>query len=365
MSRVAVAVSGGADSLYALISLQEAGHEVMAIHGLFLADTHTQTASLPEGIDALKQLCHERHIPLHICDFRQEFDAKVIMPFVQAYATGTTPNPCALCNKQVKFGLLMDKALELGAALFATGHYASLDPQAHEGLSPLGKGQDAGKDQSYFLSLVPRERFKKVLFPLANTQKADNKAYLQSKNIAIPIAKESQEICFVPADAYRQFLLHMSKERKLSLGKSGPIYVREQGQEILLPHKFGSKHAGLWNYTEGQRRGLGVAWKEPLYVCAKDSARNALILGNKEEATLLGCEATQVNYLLAPKLWPEHVYVRVRYRQQEALATVQATSKSLHITFAEVQSPTAPGQIAAVYDHEGRILAGGIIWRVF
>ncbi len=375
MARIVVAVSGGADSLYALLSLQEAGHEVVALHGLFLPDATSHTAheskenmaTLPEGIDALDKLCQKRNIPFHICNLRKAFDQAVITTFVQDYASGRTPNPCALCNKHIKFGLLMDAALELGAEYFATGHYATLRTlsSTQSAKSPLSKAQDAGKDQSYFLSLVPKERFAKVLFPLAQTQKSANKAFLQDRQIAIPIAKESQEICFVPADAYRDFMLTGAQQRRIKLGKPGPIFIREDGQEILLPKKYGGEHVGLWQYTEGQRRGLGVAWKEPLYVCAKDDERNALILGNKSEATLQGCLVEKMNFLVAYDHWPKQVFVRVRYRQQEAPALCVLEAQNLRITFSQSQTPTAPGQIAAIYDATGNILAGGIISATF
>ncbi len=372
MTCVAVAVSGGADSLYALVRAAEQRQQaqgqassVIALHGLFLPEKDTNA----EALTALEKLCTERNIPLHILDFRKEFSQSVIRPFIQAYAKGLTPNPCALCNRQVKFGLLMDAALQLGADIFTTGHYAALNATADLAQSPLCKGHDIRKDQSYFLSLVPRERFAKVRFPLASTKKTDNILYLQERSIAIPVAQESQEICFVPADAYREFLLENSKKYNITLGKGGKIYVKEQGQETLLPKKFGGSlgntHGGLWQYTEGQRRGLGIAWKEPLYVCAKDCARNALILSNKEEATLQGCSTGKVNFLVAPELWPQEVLVRVRYRQQEVPAKVHIKNHGLHVEFASPQSPTAPGQIAAVYDAEGAILAGGIIEKVW
>ncbi len=358
MACIAVAVSGGADSLYALVTLQDQGHDVMALHGLFLPQADNK------AVQGLEALCKKRHIPLHIQDFRQDFDAKVITPFVKDYAHGLTPNPCALCNKYVKFGLLMDKALTLGADFFATGHYAGLNPKATFTQSPLHKGQDIRKDQSYFLALVPRERFSKVLFPLADTQKVDNIHHLQRNNIAIPVAQESQEICFVPADAYRDFLLLASKERGITLGGPGHIYIQENGVQTLLPTKFGAPHQGLWQYTEGQRRGLGIAWKEPLYVCAKDIENNSLILGNKTQATLQSCIVRHTNFLVPSTHWPQNVLVRLRYRQQETAAHVQVENTTLHIHFSTPQSPTAPGQIAAVYDEKGSILAGGIIESV-
>ena len=372
MSCIVVAVSGGADSLYALISLQEQGHDVVALHGLFLP-------SQSSALQGLSELCKQRKIPLHIIDFKLAFDKEVVLPFIEAYANGFTPNPCALCNKEIKFGLLLQKAFELGGDYFATGHYASVsndevlknssqDLLQNMTKSPLYKGQDVLKDQSYFLSLVPKEQFKHVLFPLAQRKKVDNIVYLQERNINIPIAKESQEICFIPNDAYRDFLLVEAKKRKVTLGKEGQILVREQGVDNTLPAKFGGmngdKHVGLWQYTEGQRKGLGIAWKEPLYVCAKDYLNNNLILGNKEEAVLRSCLVHKLNFFVDYKYWPSELLVRVRYRQKEALAKVSLSNDLLKISFDMPQTPTAPGQVATIYDSYGGVLAGGIIKEV-
>ncbi len=363
MATIAVAVSGGADSLYALLRLQEEGHKVLALHGLFLMQDQDLVA-----INALEKLCHERKIDLHVVDFRHVFDQKVISPFLKAYAQGYTPNPCALCNAGIKFGVLMDGALTLGAELFATGHYAGLKPNfSPENLhdSPLCKAEDKRKDQSYFLALVPRERFSHCLFPLAHTQKNDNLAYLQERNISVPVVKESQEICFVPpteSNAYRDFMRMEAKKRHITLGRSGKIYVQSEGTESLVPEKQGGKHSGLWQYTEGQRRGLGVAWSEPLYVRTKDKKRNALILSPKNEAVLSSCVVKHLNFLVPPEYWPwQKLFVRLRYRQMEAPAHINYNDDSLHIEFQKPQSLTAPGQVAVIYNEHGDVLAGGII----
>ncbi len=370
MRRIVVAVSGGADSLYALVTLQEQGHEVIALHGLFLQEKNTN-AETNAGLNTLEKLCTQRKIPLHIIDYRPLFDAKVITPFLQEYALGRTPNPCAVCNANIKFGALMDSAIELGAQLFATGHYATINPlfsRETQNISPLCKGEDLSKDQSYFLALVPKERFTQLLFPLAHTQKQNNIQYLNDKNIPIPIAKESQEICFVPpteSSAYRDFVLEEARKRHIKLSKSGAMYCLEHGQEILIAPKQGGRHHGLWQYTEGQRRGLGVAWKEPLYVYAKDAQRNALILTNKNEAKLTACVVNKLNFFVKPEHWcHQELFVRLRYRQIEAPAHVKLDGDSLRITFQSPQCLTAPGQIAAVYSADGQVLAGGIIENI-
>ncbi len=376
MGTIAVAVSGGVDSLYALLSLKEKGeHDIVAVHGLFLP--HAQ-GIVPENkpLLQLQSLCENLQIPLHVLNLRKQFDALVIEPFVRAYAQGLTPNPCALCNAGIKFGLLMDAAIHLGAQSLATGHYARLthvtEAQSTQNPNPyssvLSKASDGQKDQSYFLCLVPQERLKNALFPLAYTQKKDNVAHVQRRGIAVPVAKESQEICFVPADAYRPFLQKQAQAKQIELGTEGPmLWQDDAGVELEV-----GRHAGLWQYTEGQRRGLGIAWKEPLYVCAKDGLRNALMVGEKHKALLHGCVARRINWLIPSCELPSSCFVRVRYRQKETLAKVsleaqggQGQETCLRIEFAAPQSPTAPGQIAAIYDEYGNILAGAIIEEVF
>ncbi len=366
MSKIAVAVSGGADSLYALVRLHEMGHELIAIHGLFLAGETDDNA-----LELLEKLCSLRCIPLHIIDFRSAFDQEVILPFLHDYALGITPNPCALCNAKIKFGLLMDSALALGAELFATGHYAALnieDTMDDVTKSPLSKGLDMHKDQSYFLALVARERLLSCLFPLAHTQKTENISYLKQHNIIAPIAKESQEICFVPdihSSAYRNFVLEEAKKRQIHLGKGGNMYVRTAETELLVPEKQGGKHGGLWQYTEGQRRGLGVAWSEPLYVCEKDKNRNALILASQKDAVLNACTVERLNFFVQPKFWPwDNLLVRLRYRQKEVAAHVIYDNNMLFIQFSKPQPLTAPGQVAVIYNEQGHVLAGGIISSV-
>ncbi len=381
MACIAVAVSGGVDSLYALVSLHEQGHkqghEVIAIHGRFLPVQQ----SILDPVCGLDALCQSLRIPLHVLDMRQDFDHHVIQPFVTSYALGTTPNPCALCNTRIKFGLLLDKAQNLGADFLATGHYATLNTTAQHisdsavlssissssislQNSILAKGKDKQKDQSYFLALVPPERLRKALFPLAQTHKHDNRAFLAQRGIVPPLERESQEICFVPADAYRPFLQQQAMQRNIALSGTGPILLHTEQDTIFL-----GTHRGLWQYTEGQRRGLGIGWKEPLYVCGKDIANNSLLLGTKKSLTLRGCVVRKLNTFIAQDAWPTKTLVRLRYRQEEASAHIvqahDAQGTFWHITLHKEQNLTAPGQIAAVYANDGTVLGGGIIDSIF
>ena len=259
---IAVAVSGGADSLYAMASLQrEYPGQVIAFHVL-----QKDTPPEDDPVPGLEASCRALGVPLHILDLQEAFFRQIVRPFAEGYAHGETPNPCVRCNALVKFGLWMDEARKLGADRLATGHYVSLAEHPRYGMA-LRQGADEAKDQSYFLALTPMSRLKKAVFPLARIRKSEVRAALAEWGLSVPLPRESQEICFVPGDDYRAFL----KGIGVRLPAGGPM--------VLLDGHVVGRHGGLWQYTEGQRRGLGVSWTEPLYVIGKDRSRNALLLG--------------------------------------------------------------------------------------
>ena len=349
--KLAVAVSGGTDSLYALAALAGRSDvsEVMALHALFHSggDAGSPTVSL------LAERCRELGADFHLLDLRERFSELVVRPFAEAYARGETPNPCAHCNRRIKFGLLLDEARKLGADTIATGHYAVLAEHPRYGTA-LRRGEDSGKDQSYFLALTPLERLRSAIFPLGKVRKEDARQSLAERGLSVPLPKESQEICFVPRDDYRAFL----RDFGIRLPSGGPMVF---GDGLVV-----GRHQGLWQYTEGQRRGLGVAWSEPLYVIGKDRARNALLLGTAAELRVNGCVAAGLNLLVPPELWPHDLFVRTRYRQTAVPADVriqghEASSARMLVRFHEPQLPSAPGQIVAVFDAEGYVLAGAVI----
>ena len=339
--KIAVAISGGTDSMYALLSLKEAGHNVVALHAHFLPPSQ-------ERENALQAMCDTLEVPFYAVDLHDEFEKCVVSPFIDAYAHGNTPNPCALCNATMKFGALQREAEKLGALTIATGHYAVLEDHPTYG-RVLARGADPKKDQSYFLSLVPKDSLEKAMFPLAQLTKDAIKADLLQRGLTPPYPSESQEICFVPDDDYRTFL----HDRKAKLGKSGPMKTLE-GETV-------ANHKGLWNYTEGQRRGLGVAWKEPLYVIKKDVRANTLYVDGKSKLVAHGCLADSVNCIVPPALWPNELFVRIRYRQKELPATVSLKNGLMRVEYPEPRTPPAAGQICTVYDAGGYVLAGGVI----
>ena len=364
---VAVAVSGGVDSLCALVMLRNAGYQVLALHGIFLPDA---PATPPAG---LAEACAALEVPLHVADLRAEFEREVLAPFAAAYSRGRTPNPCAYCNRAIKFGVLLDTALNLGAHKLATGHYARLvdapeaTPHAPEQALPLlAAATDAAKDQSYFLSLVPRQRLGRALFPLHGQTKEQTRAIVAAAGLAVPLPSESQDICFAPpvaqagmsaAEAYRPFLERRWQTAGTIAPGPGPVMLRDaQGTQREI-----GQHKGLWRYTEGQRKGLGIAHTEPLFVLAKDSASNTLVVGPRALLGIRTCVTGPANIALPPHLWPDCLLVRLRHRQRPCAARVQIQDDCLHIQLVEPQFPTAPGQVAAVYDVDGRVLAAGVV----
>jgi len=344
---VAVALSGGLDSLMAAHELMKRGYTAFGLHARFL-----DAPDFEQRVAALEEACDFIGIPLHVEDLRVEFKARVVDPFVDSYRRGLTPNPCALCNPNLKFGLLLDAALRLGADFVATGHYArngNWITASGEEFATIFPAKDKSKDQAYFLALVPGSRLKRSFFPLFDKSKTELRAEAEKIGLPLPEPKESQEICFVPNDDYRTFL----KENGSNLPGEGAIRL-VSGQEV-------GRHKGLWQYTEGQRRGLGIAWAEPLYVLGKDMRDNVLLVGPGSELQSPGCRAGELNFLVPYEFWPAEVLARVRYRQGLLPARVLINSGVADIEFLSPQDPCAKGQLAVIYHPEGFILGGGII----
>lgn len=382
--KTAVAVSGGIDSLYALIILKDQGHDVFALHARFI-DTENDV------VPALQKTCDFLGIPLHLVDLQEEFEKEVIFPFFEFYQNAQTPNPCALCNKKMKFGKLLEKAKELGAEKLATGHYVRLAPFENSLTDNydfcIQCARDDKKDQSYFLALTPIENLQSALFPLAEKTKKEIRQELLGKNIPIPCPKESQEICFVPNDDYRSFLISYGEQYHFNAQNDGDVYFLDikTGETKKI-----ARHKGLWAYTEGQRKGLGIAWTESLYVIKRDKITNSLYVGTKESVNTKFALADRLNFLVPPHLWAGQLYARTRFREkqspckvyikniqaklevlidnpqtsrelQDILPLLKDKNTQLYVEFTEEKQLYASGQILAVYDEKGFLLAGGVL----
>jgi tRNA-specific 2-thiouridylase len=355
--RVVVAMSGGVDSSVAAAVLRRAGYGVTGVT--------MRLVDLPEEFcrsEGLRSCCGRRavedahrvalslKIPHYVADMRAPFEKLVVADFCREYARGRTPNPCVLCNRLIKFGLLLEKAQELGADLLATGHYARVGRDAARGRYLLKKGLDAAKDQSYFLYAMTQDQLARVLLPLGGRTKTEVRRMAKRMGLAVADKSESQEICFVPDDDYAGFL----KDRVPEAFRPGPV--------VDLDGRVIGKHDGTAHFTVGQRRGMGVAASKRLYVVSVDAASNTVVAGPDEALRSRGLFASGVSYVSGVRPdGPFKARVKIRYRHKEAEALVTPVgASSAQVAFAVPQRAVAPGQ-AVVFYRRSTVLGGGTI----
>jgi len=337
--KVAVAVSGGVDSAAAALLLKEAAYEVIGIHmRLWDSPRFNYQAHRAENI------CRILDIPCHQVDLQEEFESCVVGYFCREYQQGRTPNPCVACNQHIKFGLLLDKALSLGADYLATGHYARVE-HSRDGHRLL-KAVDTGRDQSYFLYTLTQEKLGRVLFPLGGHSKDEVKQ--MAKQARLPTAtRSSQDICFISQKNYGAFL----SQRFSTL--PGDI-VDTRGKKL-------GRHRGIAFYTIGQRHGLGLASGKPLYVIRIEPESNRIMLDHEEELYSQKLIARKLSWISgkAPRE-PITARAKIRYKSKEAEASLFFRNDSVDVHFAQPQKAVTPGQ-AVVFYNADEVLGGGII----
>lgn len=339
--RVAVAMSGGVDSAVALWRARP--HAIGVTLRLWLdpAGPRAERACCsPEAVIQAREACHALGLPHVTLDLREEFRAGVVAPFVEGYAAGLTPNPCMGCNGAFRFPALVAFARRAGAAALWTGHYAQLVERG--GLGLVSRAADRGKDQSYMLGTVDPSLLDRVAFPLGGQTKQETRAEAAAAGLAAAARAESQEACFLAGGDYRAFL-----ERQGLASEQGPI-VDEEGAVL-------GRHDGLWRYTPGQRRGIGVAAREPLHVLRGDGARNALVVGPRR--ALRSRRVSAYGRLYVPA---ERVEAKLRYRSAAVAATVEPTAGGFTLLLDEPQEAVAPGQVAVLYEDDAVVGAGVI-----
>ena len=350
MKKVVVAMSGGVDSAVAALLLRDSGHEVVGVTmclGVVPAEGGRAKCCGPGEIENARRVCRTLVIRHYVMDFAADLEENVIRPFVEEYCRGRTPNPCVACNRSIKFGSFLAKALAWGFDGIATGHYAGIELE--NGAYRLKRPKDRRKDQTYFLHAIPKEALAKVLFPLAEYTKEEVRGFAKRAGLPVFDKPESQDICFIPAGGRGAFL------RSRGAGIEPGEIVDREGRIL-------GRHRGIACYTVGQRGGLGLSAPAPLYVLAIDAPRNRLVVGEKKDLQVKGLVADQVNRLVDS--FPEEARAKIRYAHRAARCRISEENGRLTIRFVEPQEAVTPGQSVVLYDGE-TVLGGGIIREVF
>ncbi|MDX9922789.1 MAG: tRNA 2-thiouridine(34) synthase MnmA [Syntrophales bacterium] len=342
---VLAAMSGGVDSSVAACLLVEAGYDVTGITmrldstGEDHRDRHGRNA-----LEDARTVCAILGIDHHVVDFRDSLRREVIDRFVRQYRGGRTPNPCIDCNRLLKFGRLLDTARSMGFDYLATGHYARIE-ETGNGLR-LMRARDRVKDQSYFLYVIGTENMSRILFPLGNMTKEEVRAVADRAALPVTGGRESQDICFVEGKDYRSFLLKEGVEED-----PGPI--------VDVAGRLRGTHRGIAFYTIGQRRGLGIAAKEPLYVVSIDAEHNKLVVGSGKD--LRSSVLNAGDFITLVDVLPGRAQAKIRYRKQASPCTVTKVAPGrVRLEFSEPQTSVAPGQAVVLYQGD-LVLGGGVI----
>jgi len=349
-TRVVVAMSGGVDSSVAAGLLVEQGYDVVGIMLKLWSEeggARVNRCCTPADVAIARSIADQLGISFYLINIADSFKSIVVDFFVAEYAAGRTPNPCLACNRHIRFELLLNKALGLGAQVLATGHYARV--RQSNGKYELLRGVDAKKDQSYALSVLGQAELAHALFPLGGLTKPEVRVHAARLRLPVADKVESQDLCFLAGSDYREFLARHAPEA------IRPGVVRDTAGNVL------GQHRGLPFYTIGQRKGLGVAAPQPLYVIAKDVTENAVVVGTADELGRRECMARGMHYVSdVTPVEPFRAGAKIRYTAREAAVTVYPSGETARVEFDEPQRDVTPGQGLVLFDGEV-VLGQGII----
>ena len=345
---VLIGMSGGVDSSVAAYLLQQEGFRCTG------CTMKLYCGNAEENIHDAEAVAERMGIPFHAFDFQEDFHRRVIGNFITSYESGRTPNPCIQCNRHLKFGAMLDKALELGCGYVATGHYAQIRQDPESGRYLLYKAADRAKDQTYFLYCLTQHQLAHTLFPLGGLTKEQARTIAEEQGFLTARKKDSQDICFVPDGDYVSFMKEYTK-------KDYPC-----GDYLDLSGRVVGKHQGAVCYTLGQRKGLGIALGAPAYVVAKDMERNTVTVGPNEALLHNALRATDFNWVPFPALTgPIRVTAKIRHSQNEQAATVYPEETgTVRVEFDQPQRAITPGQAVVLYQGD-LVVGGGTITEAF
>lgn len=349
-----VAMSGGVDSSVAAALLVQAGHEVvgmmMRLWSEPASDLHPNhnRCCTPDQMADARRVAQQLNIPFYVLDSKEIFYRAVVRPFIKDHDLGITPNPCIECNRTIRFTYLLEQALAMDADHLATGHYARIRRIGHR--YQLLRARDSNKDQSYVLHVLGQYELARVLFPIGEFKKEEVRKIAQELDLPVAQKSESMDLCFLADGDYRRFLGQHSDQHQ----QTGPI---ETGNGTLV-----GQHQGLSRYTIGQRKGLGIALGQPVFVMGKDVNRNALIVGSRDEVKKSRLLANKINWLAGEPTERElRVEAKIRYRSKALPALVKVTgADQVEVVFDQPVFGITPGQGVAFYNDDV-CLGGGII----